>query len=321
MERGIRQELGGERKRDRGKDTEGNRWKNLKRAGEREEDGGRKDDEERAGRRREARGGGGGRVGKKKGEGCKEKEDGDRREDGRRDVVAREINHELIWSGSPCVLLDISHEPAEKIKDHFPAIYQRCARNGIDITSEPIPVVPAAHYSCGGVTVDLNGQTSIQNLYACGEVACSGCHGANRLASNSLLEAVVFGHRAAKAVANSMEEIASNAMKISELSIPPVEYSSNLADGREQDLAEKIQSLRKRVGVDKPLSLKLPYLHGTHRCRIPFCAFYCCEWIRMPGGHAFFTFLRDSERAACGLIFRQLQAHSMRKSSVLKSQH
>jgi L-aspartate oxidase len=118
-----------------------------------------------------------------------------------RDVAARAIYQTMLETGEPCVFLDITHKPAEQLRERFPGIYAVCMERGIDMTRVPIPVVPAAHYSCGGIATDEYGRTTVDRLRAVGEVACTGLHGANRLASTSLLECLVWGTRAAESAA------------------------------------------------------------------------------------------------------------------------
>jgi len=144
-----------------------------------------------------------------------------------RDVVARAIDQEMKTHGDEYVLLDISHRDPEFVKAHFPTIYQRCLSFGFDITKGPIPVVPAAHYLCGGVMSDEFGRTDIVDLYVAGECACTGLHGANRLASNSLLEGLVFGHRAAEHAAQHLGEFESTL-------IPPPWNVGSAVDSDEQ---------------------------------------------------------------------------------------
>lgn len=163
-----------------------------------------------------------------------------------RDVVARSIDDQLKKRGEKYVLLDISHRPRDAILAHFPNIAAECLRYGLDITRHPIPVVPAAHYMCGGVRAGLHGETNIAGLYVAGEVACTGLHGANRLASNSLLEALVFAQRAVKPSIKHVK--AARAMVLAPSTkwahpVPPVTLDGDVVE----EIREKTREVRREL--------------------------------------------------------------------------
>lgn len=172
-----------------------------------------------------------------------------------RDVVARAIHHEMINHGYPHVLLDLaSHMPAGQIRERFPTIYSTCLEAGIDIASEPIPVVPAAHYACGGVMVDAWGRTRIEGLYAVGEVSCTGVHGGNRLASTSLLEGLVWGDRSGRDIA-----LRDDLRLVAEDDVPPWEEVGDNA------LADPVLLYRDRRTIQHIMWLYVGLARNTHR--------------------------------------------------------
>jgi L-aspartate oxidase len=160
-----------------------------------------------------------------------------------RDIVARAIDFEMKKTGSECVYLDISHKPESFIRHHFPMITAQCAEFGFDLTRQPIPVVPAAHYMCGGISTDLHGRTSIPGLWAIGECTCTGLHGANRLASNSLLEGMVFGHRAAVRLGAQIAELRRSPFP----EVPPWQVGNAVPSGEEVVVAHNWDELRRTM--------------------------------------------------------------------------
>lgn len=180
-----------------------------------------------------------------------------------RDIVARAIDHEMKRLGADCLYLDISHRDDTFIKEHFPTIYQRCKELGVDICNQAIPIVPAAHYTCGGVMSDINGNTDIHNLYAIGETAFTGLHGANRLASNSLLECIVF----ASACADDIKNKQSDDIDLSKIDIPSWDESQVTDSDEDVIITHNWDELRRfmwdYVGIvrtDKRLQ------RAKHRC-------------------------------------------------------
>ncbi len=159
-----------------------------------------------------------------------------------RDIVARAIDNELKKAGDDYVYLDITHKNKADILDHFPNIYNNCLKNGIDITKDLIPVVPAAHYACGGIVVDEFSRTSLKGLYACGEVSMTGVHGSNRLASNSLLEAVVFSQRASNDIKSFLKE---NTFKIPD--IPEWDDSGALSSDEKILISHSVKEVKQTM--------------------------------------------------------------------------
>jgi len=174
-----------------------------------------------------------------------------------RDVVARAIHGEMVEHGYPYVLLDLAGQmPADKIRERFPTIYAACLKAGVDMTVEPIPVVPAAHYACGGVLVDEWGRTTLEGLYAVGEVSCTGLHGANRLASTSLLEGLVWGDRAGRHIAARAD-----LQRVSADQVPPWETPG----AEDPEAADAVLLFRDRRTIQHIMWLYVGLARNTHR--------------------------------------------------------
>lgn len=175
----------------------------------------------------------------------------DRAELAPRDVVARAIDQEIKRHGLDCVYLDISHRPRDFLRAHFPNIYARCLAIGIDMAVQPIPVVPAAHYTCGGVVADVDGSTALPGLYVIGEAACTGLHGANRLASNSLLECVVMGRGVAQAILASSGVCVRSRAEASSLSrLEALVWHVQISGRADAEIARTRQALRELMSHD-----------------------------------------------------------------------
>ncbi|MDK2787534.1 MAG: L-aspartate oxidase [Epulopiscium sp.] len=196
-----------------------------------------------------------------------------------RDIVSRSIFNEMIKENSPYVYLDITHKDADFIKNRFPSIYQVCLSKGIDMTKDYIPVCPAQHYLMGGVRTDYFGRTSIERLYACGETACTKVHGANRLASNSLLEGLVFGKRAAEDINQTI-----NKLKIEEPLIKNDEVYESIDQNEIQEIKTKIREtmgrnafiVRSREGLNEALHITKKVSERLKNCSEDSKAFYEC---------------------------------------------
>jgi L-aspartate oxidase len=179
-----------------------------------------------------------------------------------RDIISKAIHHEVSVRGKNAVYLDCTHLPAEELKVQFPTIYRQCLQKGVDITKDMIPVAPAAHYMCGGVAVDLQGRTSLENLYACGECSFTGLHGANRLASNSLLEALVFAHEIFMDIEKNIRDIASaQPIVFTGKCLSSAAYDA-WVDGERKAIREKMSRFAGIVKCYRNLEDTLSYVEG-----------------------------------------------------------